>query len=140
MTLINDGGTSCKLKAQQCKYCGGKNIKVKINGYKSDSQGEELSCSVEVKPVVEKGKTVIWNQNNGLGNCKGTNFDTSPDFLPKVHIMTDSSNSYCPKIVKLEIIKIDDLLPIEHTYCAKMSGFYKRQDNKKSHPTSENCE
>ena len=137
VTLTNGG---------RSKFCGGEDIKVKINGYKSGSQAVKVSCSVEKKPEVKLGETVIWNENNGFGNCKNINFDTTQGFLPNVQIMTMTSNTYCPKIVKLEIIKIVDLLPVKHTYCAKMSGFYanwKRngRDNQKIHPTSENaCE
>ena len=123
-----------------CRRCDGRNIKVKINGYKSGSQREEVSCSVEEKSVVKRGKTVSWNENNGLGNCKSINFDTSQGFLPKIQLITSSSKAYCPRLVKLEIIKINDLLPVKHTYCAKMSGFY-NIGNKKNHETSENlCE
>ena len=124
------------MRGRQCSRCGGENIKVKINGYKS-----KVSCSVDEKAVVNRGETVTWNENNGFGNCKTTNFDTSQG-LPKVQIITRASTSYCPKIVKLEIIKINDLLPVKHTYCAKMSGFYDAwNNNKQSHQTSESlCE
>ena len=126
------------------KHCGGEEIKVRINGYKSGSKVVKESCSVEEKPEVKLGETVTWNENNGFGNCKNINFDTTQGFLPNVQIMTMTSNTYCPKIVKLEIIKIVDLLPVKHTYCAKMSGFYDiwrsdGKDNKKIHPTSENA-
>lgn len=140
VTLTNGGGPSCTMTKRQCNRCDGRNIKVKINGYKSGSQVVKVSCSVEEKPVVERGKTVSWNENNGLGNCKSTNFDTSQRFLPKVQLITSSSRAYCPRVVKLEIITINDLLPVKHTYCASMNGFYNIND-KRNHQTSENlCE
>ena len=130
------------------RWCStGQNIQVNITGFqKVKGKLYHTSCTVEKKPEVKKGQTIIWSEQKsdgvGLNDCAHTIFDFSRGAIdkPKVQLMTSSQEyPYCPKLVQLEFQGTDSK---KHVFCVKMSGYYKMfkndgRNNEKIHQTTE---
>ena len=132
------------------RYCTGKQVYVKVNGYQKGGNGEMVSCAVESRKV-ERGTTVKWNRGggskSGLKTCSNMVFDLTQK--PTVQVMTDNNTPFCPRLVQMEIIESNNRHITKHIICAKMeNGYYKKYDtngngryNDKLHETSEgNCQ
>ena len=127
------------------RWCStGQNIQVNITGFqKVKGKLYHTSCTVEKKPEVKKGQTIIWSEQKsdgvGLNDCADTVFDFSRK-KPEVQLMTSSQEYlYCPKSVQLEFQGKDGK---KHVFCVKMSGYYKMfkndgRNNEKIHQTTE---
>ena len=127
------------------RWCStGQNIQVNITGFqKVKGKLYHTSCTVEKKPEVKKGQTIIWSEQKsdgvGLNDCADTVFDFSRK-KPEVQLMTSSQEyPYCPKSVQLEFQGTDSK---KHVFCVKMSGYYKMfkndgRNNEKIHQTTE---
>jgi|OM-RGC.v1.017660784 hypothetical protein len=132
------------------RWCStGQNIQVNRRGFQKATFGEKsrnTSCTVEKKPEVKKGQTIIWSEQKsdgvGLNDCADTVFDFSRGAIdkPEVQLMTSSQEYlYCPKLVQLEFQGTDSK---KHVFCVKMSGYYKMfkndgRNNEKIHRTTE---
>ena len=133
------------------RYCTGKEVYVKVNGYQKGGNGEMVSCVVE-KRKVEKGTTVKWNRGggkkSGLKSCSNMVFDLTQD-LPTVQVMTNSKVAFCPRSVEMEINQSNNGQITKRIICAKMEmGYYRKWNsdgegryNGKKHETTEgNCQ
>ena len=132
------------------RYCTGKQVYVKVNGYQKGGNGEIVSCFVEQRKV-EKGTTVKWNRGggkkSGLKSCSNMVFDLTQD-LPTVQVMTNSKVAFCPRSVEMEINQSNNGQITKRIICAKMeSGYYRKWNddgegryNDKKHVTTDgNC-
>ena len=108
------------------RWCStGQNIQVNITGFQKGKKKEITSCTVEKKPEVKKGQTIIWSEQKsdgvGLNDCADKVFDLSRGAIdnPEVQLITSSQEYlYCPKSVKLEFQGTDSK---KHVFFVKMS-------------------
>ena len=118
----------------QKSHCKGKKISVRINGIEKGSENEEVNCEVGKIESVPKGSEAEWSSIKGnLGTCLDVVFDVSAGNEPKIQVMTEERDSYCPKSVDLKINNMH--------FCGKTNkkikakGFYGKHDNSKIHDT-----